>query len=383
MRLYNNLSEEIIVSIATSDHIEIPHVLSNLSLCDLRSNKFIHISSQTQYIRPGDIINLPNYDHYLVYIWRKCRKSSLALHILNGLIERYQIDDSTGIQQDGDIITVYESQHLSILNRTSSKLSVQLSADRNNVIRTVESGRTLSLPSNISTSPLLNLTVDNGSSVYRAVIQPIDMKVVSSSPSALMATWDESDTSLTITDSKHEQIPSDDRYPVGQNCNANSDCTSDSCLNGLCVAANLGGPCLTASDCISMNCNMGFCGPSSVGGKCNINSDCTSGLCYNNLCSAVELDALCVSNLDCVSGACSSNQCVKVPVDFPCMSSEYCISNNCVRGQCRPCGYTLPIESNTGQIAGWIWIGILIIIGILVIILITHFHRRSRTSNTY
>ena len=79
--------------------------------------------------------------------------------------------------------------------------------------------------------------------------------------------------------------------PVGDPCNAAATCCSQQCTNGVCVGAGMcapdGDPCNAAASCCSQQCNNGVCGAMACapdGMQCSADADCCSQQCTNGAC---------------------------------------------------------------------------------------------------
>lgn len=162
---------------------------------------------------------------------------------------------------------------------------------------------------------------------------------------------------------------------VGLKCVAGTDCTSNSCVNGVCSAAScvngvldgtetaidcggldcskcaVGGGCLTAADCASATCINGTC----ANPLCSFDEDCARGKCVQGSCEVTSCTDLvvngdetgvdcggavclpCAAGLACLLGTdCASGSCVNtVCTDVQCVSSVECGENqDCVKGIC-------------------------------------------------
>jgi peptidoglycan-associated lipoprotein len=87
------------------------------------------------------------------------------------------------------------------------------------------------------------------------------------------------------------------RASAGSSCYANTDCVSERCAAGRCVAAggaSNGGACQTNGDCMSGNCAAGVCkGTALVGGACTTSADCSVGTCCSSGASANTCETGC------------------------------------------------------------------------------------------
>ena len=118
--------------------------------------------------------------------------------------------------------------------------------------------------------------------------------------------------------------------PVGDPCNAAATCCSQQCTNGVCVGAGMcapdGDPCNAAASCCSQQCNNGVCGAMACapdGMQCSADADCCSQQCTNGVCGAV---ACAPDGTQCGADAdCCSQQCTNGACEPACVpSSEVC-----------------------------------------------------------
>jgi hypothetical protein len=138
--------------------------------------------------------------------------------------------------------------------------------------------------------------------------------------------------------------------PLGDPCGATSDCCSNHCASGACVApgacAGAGVTCSAASDCCSGLCEpiagsaaracLAECRP--AGASCTRASDCCDFACNGGVCGGTEClreGEDCAVDADCCSNECdpsSGGRCVVDPV-AACRSS----ADDCTSGGGAPC----------------------------------------------
>lgn len=104
--------------------------------------------------------------------------------------------------------------------------------------------------------------------------------------------------------------------PTG-NCTYDSQCTSNLCVDGQCVA------CTADSNCSSNLCENGVCT------SCSSDSQCsrTTNYCLNGVCTA------CLSDLSCSTGLCLNGVCTTCTDDLQCSKTGY----PCINGKCEAC----------------------------------------------
>jgi len=156
---------------------------------------------------------------------------------------------------------------------------------------------------------------------------------------------------------------------VGAACTQSTNCCSESCSGGVCVAvtcAAKGASCTTAAQCCSATCTGGVCAANACMGlsatgcttaaQCCTNK-CTAGVCVANgttctpnntcatsatccstetcnggvCCKAVGIS--CSSNSQCCGGYCNGGTCT-TPLSGACSASTQCKSGNCTNGVC-------------------------------------------------
>ncbi|MEM3431647.1 MAG: hypothetical protein QXW80_05355 [Candidatus Micrarchaeia archaeon] len=101
------------------------------------------------------------------------------------------------------------------------------------------------------------------------------------------------------------------------NCTYNSQCTSNLCADGQCVA------CTADKNCSSNLCENGICI------SCSSDSQCSrsTNYCLNGVCTA------CLSDLSCSTGLCLNGVCTTCSNDIQCAATGY----PCISGKCQPC----------------------------------------------
>jgi fibronectin type 3 domain-containing protein len=153
--------------------------------------------------------------------------------------------------------------------------------------------------------------------------------------------------------------------PNGTACTNNSQCTTRSCVNGVCKAlacapnCTQGTACGSSSDCGSGVCTNRTCQPPSCspncgqGSACGLNDDCSSRVCTSSTCRPPSCaphcnqGAACGAAIDCGSGACASGVCQPPACSPQCAtgaqcglngdcSSRVCTDNTCVAPSCSP-----------------------------------------------
>jgi hypothetical protein len=170
----------------------------------------------------------------------------------------------------------------------------------------------------------------------------------------------------------------------GKVCSIASDCVSDTCSGGVCIAApnctdsvknqdetdidcgglicgdcNIGGACLIASDCSSANCvgdvcvaieactdliknqdetdvDCGglICGDCNIGGACLIASDCSSANCVGDVCVAIEACTDLIKNQDETDIDCGGFICGSCDIGWSCLIASDCVNDTCTDGVC-------------------------------------------------
>jgi len=174
-----------------------------------------------------------------------------------------------------------------------------------------------------------------------------------SANSTIRGNWN-SNGNLIINNLSSSESQLETTNSVGQNCDDNSDCSSNNCVANECNPVQLGAPCINNSDCTSGNCapisinsdnlidrslsniinGSMVCAPTNVGSNCQNNSDCSSGICNNGSCTPAPVGSNCMNSSDCSSNNCVNNVCMPVNVGSPCMLRTDCITNNCLNGKC-------------------------------------------------
>jgi hypothetical protein len=411
----------------------------NMSLNQLNDSGMIILVGSIKTINTGQILSqATTTPTTLAYIWlsdlqdNPYRPSDLAAKINRlGLIVDSTLSN-TIIQlsgrRDNDrwLYYVYQPQPLKVLNLSTQAIQIQTVAspiksnlnytfpqgyaqglvlgqegvdfhtrttDIVSVVQTIQAGNSARISSAFSSMPLTLLYVWSGSATrmgtqpdYTVLFQPIDTELIRDFPKNLQGTWNQTNRSISISeimDDINSPAPSPtDKLLIGSTCITHSECSSNSCQTGVCVAANVGQSCMIASDCLSQNCNMGICEPGAVGTGCTAPIDCTSGNCSGGTCVAVGVGNSCITNQDCTSGACSltgstKNFCIPVGNNHLCTISSDCFSNNCVRGLCRQRGNTGD-DSNEVKFQWWGWFITVIIIAIVIIVVVVIMQRNTR-----
>jgi hypothetical protein len=77
---------------------------------------------------------------------------------------------------------------------------------------------------------------------------------------------------------------------AGVSCHHDNMCISESCVDERCSQTRTGthvGACIVAADCTSNSCVTGLCQRILLGGACSRSSDCEHNLCENGVCSCL------------------------------------------------------------------------------------------------
>ena len=137
------------------------------------------------------------------------------------------------------------------------------------------------------------------------------------------------------------------QFGSGAACTANSDCSSNLCVNGNCSCGDTGPgcTCLEDSTCQSgLVCTNNICAQpcAASGGACTQTTDCCAPLnCLNGICGCVASGDACSSTSDCCTGyTCSDGTCNNN--DVTCTENSDCTSGICLiganGGACASCG---------------------------------------------
>jgi hypothetical protein len=147
-------------------------------------------------------------------------------------------------------------------------------------------------------------------------------------------------------------------------CDADSDCASQNCVDGVCTAPNclpaaceldracacdLGSACGLSGhfgDCASGNCSGGFCAMAMYLMECVGDGDCITGSCGGGTCGLpacspnCQQGAGCGVDADCTSGLCALGTCVACSPTCAegaaCSANADCASGTCTNGVCAP-----------------------------------------------
>jgi hypothetical protein len=124
--------------------------------------------------------------------------------------------------------------------------------------------------------------------------------------------------------------------PLGQGCNADSDCSAGSCTGGVCRAViatcNDG---VRNGDETGIDCGIIACSkPCAAGQGCNTDADCDGGKCQASICQAQSCtDGL--QNADETDIDCGGNHgCARCGVGRHCGATSDCDGGLCTSGQC-------------------------------------------------
>ena len=137
-------------------------------------------------------------------------------------------------------------------------------------------------------------------------------------------------------------------------CNADGECASKHCSDGVCCNVACTGPCVSCAQ----PGRLGTCGPTSLGaadphgicarspasscgqsGVCDGHGTCTAGptvICAPFTCDAITntCAATCASDSDCVGSKCVNGSCGPKPTGAVCTAGSQCASGFCADGVC-------------------------------------------------
>ncbi|HDP73397.1 MAG TPA: hypothetical protein ENN46_00345 [Candidatus Woesearchaeota archaeon] len=119
----------------------------------------------------------------------------------------------------------------------------------------------------------------------------------------------------------------------GRDCKLNSDCRSNYCHNGICRTPTCTDG-IKNQDETDIDCGGVRCGPCEAGKACGSNSDCVSRNCVNGICKEATCDDG-IKNQDETDIDCGGSSCPKCPDTRTCLRNSDCISNYCHNGACR------------------------------------------------
>jgi hypothetical protein len=139
------------------------------------------------------------------------------------------------------------------------------------------------------------------------------------------------------------------RCDFAQGCAGPADCASGVCdSEQQCVQGRNGAGCVSDEGCLSASCEDGSCAPSAAGESCFGDSDCSSEDCAgfgpSATCAPVFTGGSCAVDEDCHSGRCASGQCLSGALSARCDAPTDCASGSCVDDSCGP--LDLVVQSN-------------------------------------
>ena len=113
---------------------------------------------------------------------------------------------------------------------------------------------------------------------------------------------------------------------VDCSCSKDEMCTTNYCVNGMCMMKPVDATCTSASECVYNICSGGKCAAMNSGAPCKSSTDCASGICSNKFCLS-KVGGSCKKNSDCKDSYCLSGTCyAKKSAEMYCESVEECNS---------------------------------------------------------
>ena len=116
-----------------------------------------------------------------------------------------------------------------------------------------------------------------------------------------------------------------------RHCEADDDCASGHCFDGLCISCNDG---ILNGDEVDVDCGGLRCVLCADGRRCNLGTDCLAGQCEDGLCISCEDGA---QNGEEISTDCGGPFCAGCPDGTACNDLVDCASRQCEDGRCISC----------------------------------------------